>query len=411
MPQHAELMEVSTPVGPDSLGDVAIRRASDAADGDRLASLLDTIILAANADGGACCVVDDRDGTLRLIAHRGLAPASLTALAIGLRADLGTGGVRPLSREGVTDDGFAARYAVDMLSSAERLTGGIVLAFTALNGLDETRVCLVERLARHAADAVDASRSRRTTEALCAEARIACETAKREVRTKNEFLAILSHELRQPLSAALPAIEIQKRSLSPERRHRAGEVLAHQLNHLARLVNELSDISRIGLDGIVLVRERVDLCFVLRQAIEMSTASFAKRRQTVSVSVTADRVVADADGTRVTQVFSNLLQNAAAYTPDGGHIAISLSVVDGQAVCRVRDNGIGIEAESIGRIFEPFERGSHGGGPGFGIGLSLVRLLTELHGGHVSVTSEGPGRGSEFTVTFPLHRRVADSSH
>ena len=216
----------------------------------------------------------------------------------------------------------------------------------------------------------------------------------------DETLAMISHELRQPLSAIFMAMEVQKRSLSPERRERSAEVIEEQVKYIARLVENLSEPAAIR-RGIVLHIERLDAREVLRRAIETTAPSFAKRRHRLAVTQPSGPVWVCADGTRLQQVFSNLLQNAAAYTTDGGRIEVSLEMVDNRVRFRVLDDGIGIHYDFFDRIFELFERGVHTDSPGAGIGLALVKSLVELHGGNVSVKSDGPGCGSEFLVTLP----------
>jgi signal transduction histidine kinase len=148
--------------------------------------------------------------------------------------------------------------------------------------------------------------------------------------------------------------------------------------------------------------ERVDLRAIVRKAIETMTARLNARGHTIGVELGPNAAWVSADEGRMTQVFLNLLQNAAAYTPRGGQIAVELAANDGRVVCRVRDNGIGISSDALGRIFEAYERGAQtDDSVGLGIGLAVVRRLVELHGGSVSATSDGQGRGSEFVVKLP----------
>jgi signal transduction histidine kinase len=216
----------------------------------------------------------------------------------------------------------------------------------------------------------------------------------------DEALAMISHELRQPLGAIFMAMEMQKRSLSPERRQRSAEIIEEQVKYIARLVDNLSDASAIE-RGIVLHNQRLDAREVLRRAIETTAPSFSKRRHRLVLSQSARPVWVLADETRLQEVFSNLLQNSAVYTTDGGRIEVSLETVDDRVQFRVLDDGIGIHEDSIDRIFELFERGAHAGVPGAGIGLALVKSLVRLHGGTISVRSDGPGCGSEFLVSLP----------
>ncbi len=220
----------------------------------------------------------------------------------------------------------------------------------------------------------------------------------------DDFLATLSHELRQPLSAALAAIEIQKHSPTPERQEKARRVIEQQVRHIARLVGDLSEVSRISRGRIELRRERIEIRAVIRDAMAMTEAIFDQRRHRVSAALGTCDVWVHGDAVRLKQVFSNLLRNAAAYTPPGGLIQLQLDVPDDRVRCRIKDNGDGISADSLQRIFDLFERGDRRvDGQSAGIGLAVVRQIVELHGGSVTATSDGRGRGSEFTVLLPRH--------
>jgi signal transduction histidine kinase len=244
------------------------------------------------------------------------------------------------------------------------------------------------------------------------------ESAQRELQTaaerKDQFLAMLAHELRNPLSAvhnAVQVIRVQAR-LDPQMLSMS-ELLGRQVNHLSRLVDDLLDVSRVSTGRIRLRKTRVDLMDVVRQAIEMSQPAIQQREQTLDWEPPAAPVLVEGDAARLIQVVDNLLRNASQYTGSGGHIAISLKTdaapTDlGMAVLRVRDNGIGIPRSMLDQVFDLFSQvtpsfaQSRGG---LGIGLSLVRALAQMHGGSVAAHSEGSGKGSEFVVTLPLHDR------
>jgi signal transduction histidine kinase len=260
---------------------------------------------------------------------------------------------------------------------------------------------LVDLFARHAADFIEYSRSREEMQAICAREQAARERAEAANRATDQFLATLAHELRQPLSAAFPAIEVQRRSLSPERRERAGEVIQQQLRHMARLVEDLADASAISRGAIELSCVRLDLRSVVQHAIDMTAPLFQGKNQEVSIALGDEPAWVFADETRLTQVFSNLLRNASAYTPDAGQVALTVEQADGRVTFQLRDNGIGVPPDALGRIFELFERGPHADAlPGVGIGLAVVRQIVELHGGTVSVHSDGTGHGTQFLVTL-----------
>ena len=227
-------------------------------------------------------------------------------------------------------------------------------------------------------------------------------------RRKDDFLAMLSHELRNPLSAIQGAIELMRRkSLDDSELLMARDVLARQNRHLVRLVEDLLDVSRITRGKVNLQKERIDIRDVLRHALETAQALIEARRHTMIVTVPAEPLYVSGDLTRLAQVVGNLVSNAAKYTDDGGEIQVSADVLPemGQARVRVADNGRGIPAETLPRVFEPStheERLSSGAHGGLGIGLLVVRGLVEMHGGTVEAESDGLARGSTFTVRLPL---------
>src|SRR5882672_5100743 len=249
------------------------------------------------------------------------------------------------------------------------------------------------------------------------------ENAQRELQAtaerKDQFLAMLAHELRNPLSAVHNAVQVIRiQAQSDPQMLSMSELLGRQVNHLSRLVDDLLDVSRVSTGRIRLRKTRVDLVDVVRQAIEMSQPAIQQRQQTLAWEPPAAAVLVEGDAARLIQVVDNLLRNASQYTGSGGHIAISLKTdaapTDlGMAVLRVRDNGIGIPRSMLDQVFDLFSQvtpsfaQSRGG---LGIGLSLVRALAQMHGGSVAAHSEGSGKGSEFVVTLPLHDRQPTSS-
>jgi PAS domain S-box-containing protein len=225
-------------------------------------------------------------------------------------------------------------------------------------------------------------------------------------RRKDEFLATLGHELRNPLAPIsnalhiLPAVENE-----PEQVRRLGELMNRQVKQLKHLIDDLLDVSRISRGKIALRRERLDLREVIQSALEVTRPLIDTLGHELAITVPDVAVHVDGDRGRLTQVFGNLLHNAAKYTDRRGRIELSLSTTHDTVVVAIRDTGLGIPPEMLGRIFEPFmqvnqtiER-SQGG---LGIGLTLVRNLVELHGGIVEAHSEGSGKGSEFVVKLPL---------
>jgi PAS domain S-box-containing protein len=220
-------------------------------------------------------------------------------------------------------------------------------------------------------------------------------------RRKDEFLAMLGHELRNPLAPIRTGLEI----LSLEQDSDIVRLMTRQVDHLVRLVDDLLDVSRIMRGKIILRREPVELARVIAQAIEISRPAIDGQHHQLTRSLPAEPVWLDCDPIRLAQVFGNLLNNAAKYTPPHGQIWLSAEREDDFVVVRVRDNGPGIEAPLLPHVFDLFKQGertidrSQGG---LGIGLTVVRRITEMHGGTVAVRSDGLGQGSEFVVRLPI---------
>jgi signal transduction histidine kinase/ActR/RegA family two-component response regulator len=230
-------------------------------------------------------------------------------------------------------------------------------------------------------------------------------------RRKDDFLAMLSHELRNPLAAIQGSIELmqRKRIEDPELKW-ARDVVARQNRHLTRLIDDLLDVSRITRGKLTLQKEPVELREVAQHAVETVRPLIEARQHKFSIELPDAPLHVEGDAVRLTQVISNLLTNAAKYTDEGGHIQLVLdrhagADSAGHASIRVTDNGRGIAREAMPRLFEPStheERLNSGAHGGLGIGLIVVRGLVEMHGGTVEAASEGPGRGSVFTVKLPV---------
>lgn len=223
-------------------------------------------------------------------------------------------------------------------------------------------------------------------------------------RAKDEFLAMLGHELRNPLAPITTALGLMRkhRGGTPDKYH---DIIERQVSHLSRLVEDLLDVSRITRGSIELHLEAVRIGSVLTRAIEAASPLVEQRGQTLSLSVTDDGALISADLTRLTQVFGNLLNNAAKYTDVGGHIRVEAVTNATQIVVSVSDNGAGIGDDLMPRLFTIFEQGRttiDRAKGGLGIGLALVKNLVQLHGGTVTATSDGPGKGSTFVVTLPI---------
>jgi PAS domain S-box-containing protein len=229
-------------------------------------------------------------------------------------------------------------------------------------------------------------------------------------RRKDEFLATLAHELRNPLAPIHNALLVLRSSPVPSAQtEQVHAMLDRQVKHIIRLVDDLLDVSRVTLGKIELKRAAVDLQMIVQSAVEMSRTFIEAGAHRLEIVLPAAPIVLDGDAVRLTQVLSNLLNNAAKYTGAGGRIQLSAEVKDDRAVIRVQDNGVGIPALMLDRIFNLFtqvEGSDAHDKAGLGIGLAMVRKLVELHGGEVEARSEGPGRGSEFIVRLPVPMTV-----
>jgi PAS domain S-box-containing protein len=226
---------------------------------------------------------------------------------------------------------------------------------------------------------------------------------KRADQQKDEFLAMLAHELRNPLAAIRYANDAARLGVSID--EQVVETIDHQVRHLTRLIDDLLDVSRISRGKIQLSNQHLDLAIVVQRAIGTVRPLVEARHHDLSLQITPAPMPLFGDATRLEQVVLNLLTNAAKYTPEGGKIDLSAAPLEGEVVLRVRDNGIGIPPEMLSEVFELFSQidnapdRSHGG---LGIGLTLTRRLVEMHGGTITAISDGIGRGSEFVVQLPL---------
>jgi PAS domain S-box-containing protein len=228
---------------------------------------------------------------------------------------------------------------------------------------------------------------------------------------KDEFLALLSHELRNPLTPILTSARLLELHADPEARHEI-EVITRQVKHLVRLVDDLLDMSRVSRGAVTLTKTRLDLRDVVSRAVDATAPLFAEQEHELELSVPKGLAV-EGDEVRLTQVVDNLLSNAARYTPPRGRITVTGTREGDSVMLRVRDTGIGIDPTLLPDLFEVFVQGVRGpdrAPGGLGIGLSLVRHLTELHGGTVAAHSEGLGQGSEFTVRLPVATTQAGSA-
>jgi signal transduction histidine kinase len=233
-------------------------------------------------------------------------------------------------------------------------------------------------------------------------ARAAAEAAN---RAKDQFLAMLGHELRNPLAPIVTALQIM-RMRDPNALANERLIIERQVRHLARLVDDLLDVSRLARGAIDLRMARCEAADIVARALEMASPLLQARQHRLEVDV-APGLALDADGDRLTQAICNLLANAAKFTPTGGRIAVRARREGGDIVLRVSDNGAGLAPELRGRLFEPFAQGPQSfdrAQGGLGLGLAIVKSLVALHGGTVQAQSDGVGRGTEFVLRLRAAR-------
>ena len=230
-------------------------------------------------------------------------------------------------------------------------------------------------------------------------------TAEHAQRRQTEFLAVVAHELRSPLAPISNAAALLGMLPTEELLPRLQAVIERQVAHISRLVGDLLDVSRASTGKLRLERRRVELADIIDEAVDAGRPSRKTRQQCLEVNLPVGALTVYGDPLRLTQILGNLLDNASKYTPVGGEIALSVVRVDDTVAITVSDNGIGITAEALPNVFEPFVQDTHAinfNSVGLGIGLTVVRELVEAHGGKVSVASAGGGLGSQFVVTLPL---------
>jgi signal transduction histidine kinase/ActR/RegA family two-component response regulator len=355
---------------------------------------------------------DHASGSLRLLAHRGFSDAfAESSRSVGIDASTTCAmawrnGRRVVAPDLETFEGIAgtpsceahlgagvrAAQSTPLLSRSGDVLGMISTHWRVPHAPEERDLRLLDVLARQAADLIERKHA---------------EQALRDAdRKKDEFLATLAHELRNPLAPIRNAVRIvqAKGPPVPELLWARG-VIDRQVEVMARLLEDLLDVSRISRNKLELRTQRVDLAAVLDVALETSRPVIDAGGHELSVTLPAEPIRLEADPLRLAQVFSNLLNNAAKYTEEGGRVWLTAERQGGEVIVSVKDSGIGIAAEMLPRVFEMFsqaERALVRSQGGLGIGLSLVKGLVELHGGSIEARSGGPGRGSEFVVRLPV---------
>jgi signal transduction histidine kinase len=232
--------------------------------------------------------------------------------------------------------------------------------------------------------------------------RLAEEESARSNRENERFIAVVSHELRQPLNAAIAAMALSEADSTPETSARARGVLHRQLVHMSALLDDLLDMSRLTLGTLKIQSKPLDVREIMQDALDTIESAAERAGVNVRAHFPATPVLVSGDPGRLLQAGSNLLTNAVRYTPRGGSVHVSMTVDGAIASIAIADTGQGISPSDLTNVFEPFWRGGQSSSEGFGIGLALVRGIVELHGGSIAASSEGRGMGARFCLTLPL---------
>jgi two-component system CheB/CheR fusion protein len=375
-----------------------------------LGIILDAIIELLGADFGTIQLYDETGGTLRIVAHRGLEKRFLDhfamvdatsgspygiALAKAERVvfeDVENEPALAPSRDESRAAGYRAVVSLPLFANSGKIVGMLAAHFRDPHTFSEHELRLVDICARQAADAISV---------------FLLQQALRDAdHRKDEFLAMLAHELRNPLTPIHNALQILRRaSLSVQEVERLHGLIERQASHLIRLVDDLLDVARITRGKIELRRQPMDLNDVIRQAIETTLPLIEAKKQEINASLIQAPLIVDGDFVRLSQVFSNLLNNASKFAPREGRIEVSTTRQGDEVVATVRDNGVGFSAESLVHVFELFNQGDHPSGQGqsgIGVGLALAHGIVDLHGGAIEAFSEGLGKGSEIRVRLRL---------
>ncbi|HEX5177502.1 MAG TPA: ATP-binding protein, partial [Chthoniobacteraceae bacterium] len=295
------------------------------------------------------------------------------------------------------DPGLVFRaFLMVPLSARGRIVGALTLVSTESRAYGPAELSLAEEVAQRAGLALDNAR-------LYKAAQQAREQAEQANRAKDQFLAMLSHELRTPLSPVLSTVALlETDDAIPSHLREALQMIHRNVELEARLIDDLLDLTRVSKGKLQLNLEVVDAHQLMKSALEICHQEIEQKRHRITLAMNARRHYLRADSARLQQVFWNLIKNAVKFTPEGGELTISTADEPGEELrVAISDNGAGLEAELVPRIFNAFEQGSRPGYGGLGLGLAITKALVQLHGGSISASSEGPEKGATFELRFP----------
>jgi PAS domain S-box-containing protein len=391
-------------------------------------AILGAAITISKADGGTIQLLDEATRALHFAAIRGIEQAlwsqfesvdASSGSPCGLALASGTRSFTIFDDPSLPDPdgslrkhfefGFRSAQSTPLISRAGRVLGMFSTHWKTRRELSERELHFLDLLARQAADLIE--RTQGETELRRREQEL-----RESDRRKDEFIAVLAHELRNPLVPIRNGIELLKNAQArPALIDTVRPMMERQIGHMVRLIDDLLDVARISAGKIDLKHDRVELSGIIASAIEATRPAFDAAHLELSLDVAEPDVRLDVDATRISQVISNILQNASKFTPPGGKVKLSTgsgNLGDAPAlVISIADTGVGIDAAQLPRVFDLFAqsgtrmRGHQGG---LGIGLAIARRLVEMHGGTLVARSEGANRGSEFIITLPTLRQAPD---
>lgn len=409
------------------LRDLAIHVINEGDPGSVFKDILDAAMAMVNAQAGTVQLLDAPRGELTLAATRGFGEDMTrrfarvdaysqsscgVALATGAssftRFDLPSHQDPKGDLRAHLELGLKSALSTPLISRSGRVLGMLTTHWATVRRLDERELRFVDLLARQGADLIERMQSDQALRER--------EQALRESdRRKDEFIAMLAHELRNPLVPIRNGIELLKRAhTNPEVVANVRPMMERQIGHMVRLIDDLLDVARIAAGKIELRREPLALATIVTAAVDAQKSSIEQARLQLAVELPAEEIVLKADGTRLSQVLSNLLHNATKFTPAGGRLSVTARRLESnQLRLSVRDSGMGIAPDQLPRIFDLFVQSgarAHSLPGGLGIGLAIARRLVELHGGDIEARSAGVGHGSEFIITLPLAAEDASLS-
>jgi signal transduction histidine kinase/ActR/RegA family two-component response regulator len=394
---------------------------------ENLLEMLDAAIWITRAEKGNVQLFDDAALALKIVVQRGFdAPfldffrsvdcdeASVCGVALAHRQRVVVADVKvheifvgQRSLQVLLDADVRAVQSTPLVSSRGTVLGMISTHFSRPHQASAREFRLLDLLARLVADYMDRRRGEAERDELLRTAQTAQRQAEAADRAKDEFLAMLGHELRNPLSAVRNALDAA--TFSEASRPRALGIARRATDQLGRIVDDLLDVARMSQGSIRLRKVPLSLRTLLQQTADSLQGLMDERRHSLTLVLPPDDVHLEADASRIEQAIANLLSNAAKYTDPGGKVTLTLEQYNGQAIVRVCDNGMGIAPDILPRVFDLFTQGERAldrAQGGLGIGLTLVRRVVELHGGSVEAKSRGVGTGAEFVIRLPATRNA-----